>query len=372
MKPDHVRLDELLGKAVEEAHKSLGHVNVLVAGRSGVGKSTLINSVFGENLATTGQGRPVTSDTRAYTKEGFPLTIFDTRGLEMEAYDQTRAELQAFLRQRAASGDSKEHIHVAWVCIAEDSRRVEEAESDLVKMLANHMPVLGVVTKARSDKGFRAEVQRLMPDTSNIIRVRALQEELDDDHVLQQMGLNDLVDATYKLIPEAHQRAFVAAQKASIALKAKEAQKAVAAASALAVAAGASPSPFSDAFILVPIQMGMLASISAIFGLDVTTNLLTTLVTSAAGATAATFAGRAIVSNLIKLIPGAGTLVGGAISGTTAGAMTVALGQAYIAALKIVMAEFGDEAPTAERISEELINQLKKRSNSSSQLEDNG
>lgn len=361
MKADNVRLDELLEKAVEDAHKSLGHVNVLVAGRSGVGKSTLINSVFGENLATTGQGRPVTSDTRAYSKEGFPLTIFDTRGLEMEAYDQTREELQAFLRQRAASRDSKEHIHVAWICVSEDNRRVEEAESDLHEMLANHMPVLAVVTKARSDNGFRAEVQKLMPEASNVIRVRALQEELDDDHVLQPMGLTELVNATYELIPEAHQRAFVAAQKASLNLKAKEAQKAVAAASALAAAAGASPIPFSDAFVLVPIQVGMLASISAVFGLDVTTNLLTTLVTSAAGATAATFAGRAIVSNLLKLIPGAGTLVGGAISATTAGAMTVALGQAYIAALKVVLAEFGDEAPSAERISDELMTQLKAR-----------
>lgn len=365
MKAEDFRFDEVLGKAVKEAQKSLGHVNVLIAGRSGVGKSTLINSVFGDNLATTGQGRPITSDTRAYTKEGFPLTIFDTRGLEMEAYDQTREELQAFLRQRAASGESKEHIHIAWVCVSEDSRRVEDAESDLVTMLANHMPVIGVVTKARSDKGFRAEVQKLMPETSNIIRVRALEEELDDDHVLSQMGLDELVDATYQLIPEAHQRAFVAAQKASLRLKVKEARKVVAAASALAVAAGASPIPFSDAVILVPIQVGMLARISAIFGLDVTTNLLTTLVTSAAGTTAATFAGRAIVSNLIKLIPGAGSVVGGAISGSTAGAMTVALGHAYIAALKIVLEEFGDEPPSAERISEELMTQLKARATGS-------
>ena len=37
-----------------------------------------------------------------------------------------------------------------------------------------------------------------------------------------------------------------------------------------------------------------------------------------------------MVSNLIKLIPGIGTLAGGTISGTTAGLLTTALGETYI------------------------------------------
>lgn len=34
--------------------------NVLIAGGTGVGKSTLINSVFHGRMAATGQGKPVT------------------------------------------------------------------------------------------------------------------------------------------------------------------------------------------------------------------------------------------------------------------------------------------------------------------------
>ena len=66
-----------------DALKKLGRLNLLVAGRSGVGKSTLINAVFQGNLAETGQGRPITKDIKAYSKEGIPLTLFDTKGLEM-------------------------------------------------------------------------------------------------------------------------------------------------------------------------------------------------------------------------------------------------------------------------------------------------
>ena len=70
-------------KALEEALKTRGKVNIVVAGRTGVGKSTLINAVFQGNLATTGQGRPVTTGTREITKEGIQVSIFDTRGLEL-------------------------------------------------------------------------------------------------------------------------------------------------------------------------------------------------------------------------------------------------------------------------------------------------
>ena len=78
------------------------------------------------------------------------------------------------------------------------------------------LPVLGVITKVRADQGFRAEVQRLLPEARNVVRVRALSERLDEaDVVLPAMGLEGLLDATTEVIPEAVQRAFAAAQKAT-------------------------------------------------------------------------------------------------------------------------------------------------------------
>jgi len=45
----------------------MGVCNVLIAGRTGVGKSTLINSVFHGRMAATGQGKPVTTTARFTT-----------------------------------------------------------------------------------------------------------------------------------------------------------------------------------------------------------------------------------------------------------------------------------------------------------------
>ena len=47
--------------AIADKIKNLNTLNIIVAGKTGVGKSTLINSVFKEKLADTGMGTPVTT-----------------------------------------------------------------------------------------------------------------------------------------------------------------------------------------------------------------------------------------------------------------------------------------------------------------------
>ena len=51
---------------------------------------------------------------------------------------------------------------------------------------------------------------------------------------------------------------------------------------------------------------------------------------STLGSTGATILGKTVVANLFKLFPGAGSVVGGVISASTAGMLTAALGESYI------------------------------------------
>lgn len=348
-------------KKITEAFGKRGHVNILLAGRSGVGKSTLLNAVFQGNIATTGQGRPVTQDAKEWSKEGVPVSIIDTRGLEMEAYEETLRLLEKEVERRAEKPDPKEHLHVAWVCVSEDSRRVENGEIAIVEMLSRHrIPVVAVITKARADNGFRATVERLLPKARNVIRVRALGETDDEGNVLQPRWLTDLVELTMELVPEAQKNAFVAAQKVSIKLKRSRARAVVVGSASLATAAGASPIPFSDAAVIVPIQVGMLASISAVFGLPFSSAFLSTLIGSAGGGLVATLSGQAIVAGLLKFIPGAGSLVGGAISAGTAAALTTAFGEGYIATLSTLFEQSGGEPPSEEEVAEAFKKQMER------------
>lgn len=357
---DTINVGALVQSAIEKALSDRGYVNVLVVGKTGTGKSTLVNTVFNERIAETGQGRPITQHMRRYTKEGSPVSIYDTKGLEVADYRLILDDLKAKVREINRSDKPEDHIHVAWLCIAEGARRVEEAELDLAKILDElSIPVVVAITTAVSDQGFSNEVRNAFHSASNIVRVNSEPYVMDEDIVAPVKGVDVLVDATIEVVPKAQKNAFAAAQRIKVDHKVKRSHIAVASAAALAMGAGATPIPFSDAAAIVPIQVGMIASVSAIFGLNVTTGFLTTLVTSSLGATGGTLAGRALVGGLLKLIPGAGSVIGGGISATVAGTLTTLLGEAYIAVLKKLVTEHPDRELTADEIAQALSERLK-------------
>src|SRR5438128_265225 len=61
---------------------------------------------------------------------------------------------------------------------------------------------------------------------------------------------------------------------------------------------------------------------------------------------------------ILKLIPGGGTLAGGAISATTAAALTTTLGELYAATLAALFTESGGEAPDSEAVAREFKRRL--------------
>lgn len=75
-------------------------VNIMVVGKTGVGKSTLINNLFRENLALTGIGRPITKHLRRISKEGVPLVLYDTRGLELSLEVQKKSKVRFLTRSK--------------------------------------------------------------------------------------------------------------------------------------------------------------------------------------------------------------------------------------------------------------------------------
>lgn len=121
-------------------------------------------------------------------------------------------------------------------------------------------------------------------------------------------------------------------------------------------AIGLSPIPFSDTPLLASAELGMIAHITTIFGLSVDKALLTSLISAIAGISGATLTGKTLVSNLLKFIPGAGTVAGGAISASVAAAITTALGLAYINVLKYILEE---EAKGVEVTNDEIVEKMK-------------
>ena len=357
---DEFSVSDAVRRALDEALRKRGRVNILIAGRSGVGKSTLINAVFQGKMAETGQGRPVTTSAREITKPDMPVSLIDTRGLELDRFKETLRELEQLVVDRNGDPDPTRHIHLAWLCIAEGSRRVEEGESQLARMLAARLPVVVVITKRQNDDGFRAEVQRLIPEAKQVVRVRALAEQDEEGNRFLPKGLEELIDVSMDLVPEGHKSAFAAAQRVSLKHKQARARGVVVGVVTAAGLAGAVPIPFADAALLIPIQVGMLAGVTAVFGLSVSTSFITTLVSSASGTLAATVAGRAVVAGLLKFMPGGGTLAGGVIAAGTASLITGLLGEAYIATLSRFFVEDPDAQPAAHDVAARFAEELNK------------
>ena len=172
---------------------------------------------------------------------------------------------------------------------------------------------------------------------AQIVNVLAMDTQIDEDYVKRAFGLDRLVEVMESVVDESVKNTLAAVQKASIAIKVKKAQAIVVTSAAAAATTGAIPIPFSDAALLIPEEISMLAGITAVFGLPVEKATLSALISATIGTTGATVLGKTIVSGLLKLIPGVGSFVGGAISASVAAALTTALGETYIAVMKLVI-----------------------------------
>lgn len=336
--------------AIAEKIKNLNTLNIIVAGKTGVGKSTLINAVFRDKLAKTGMGKPVTNHMCKISKKGIPLAIYDTRGFELdkEVQQQVKQEVVETINKGIATQDINKAIHCIWYCINTASGRVESEEIKWLKELSKEnqttqIPIIVVLTQSFSKKNadsMRKMILNENLDVVQVIPVLAEDYEIDEEYVAKSYGLDVLIHVMGEVLPDELINTLQNVQIASLAEKKKRAQAVIVTATTLAMTAGATPIPFSDYAVLIPIQLGMIASITVIFGFDVNKSILTAFLSSTLGAGGATLLGKTVVSNLLKMIPGVGTIAGGAISAATAGVLTAALGEAYI---KIMTKVFNGE-----------------------------
>jgi uncharacterized protein (DUF697 family)/GTP-binding protein EngB required for normal cell division len=332
-------IQDILEKTEAEIEK-MNPVNILIAGKTGVGKSTLINSMFRENLADTGIGKPVTKHLRRISKEGIPIALYDTRGLELNPKVQKDIKNEIFdlVEQNKQTRDA---VHAVYYCIQANSSRIEETEIDLIKEISSVLPVILVLTQSigKPAEEFNAYLENLNLPVAAVQNIMAEPYEITEDYVIPAFGLKELIDKTLQLIPKEVHDAFMNAQHADIERKAKAARRWASRYVATTFGVGFAPIPFSDASVLIPMQVTLLAHITAIFGISMDKSTIVSLIAAVGGTGSATMIGKTIVANAFKFIPGAGTLIGGLISGTTASIVTSALGLSYIEVLSIIAAK---------------------------------
>lgn len=219
---------------MEDNDLDLKTVNIIVAGKTGTGKSTLINAIFGKEVAETGTGRPVTERINEYKHENIPIHIWDTVGLELDS-EKTRQAIDEIKKTIASKNESKDQldqIHTIWYCINSGSNRYEGAELEFIKELYSiGVPFTIVLTQCYGSKKNIKKFEEIIKKTNkengltniSIIQVLAQEYEIElpEDKIVKipVFGLNELVNMTVEKLPDYLECGFIAAQKVSETLK---------------------------------------------------------------------------------------------------------------------------------------------------------
>jgi len=320
-----------------EAFAALGTFNLAVFGKTGVGKSTLVNAIFGRDVARTGLGQAVTKGLVYYRHPDGFLGVYDSEGFETGTAGNVILEGLHRIVAEHGSKAVDEQIHAAWYLVRWSDRRFEQAQAEFVRAMQGlGLPVIVVMTQVPTRNGqvhpealeFAGYIESLglpIAPRGKVVLTNALADPFTGAPVY---GLQALLDDTAVVVPAAAERALTAAQVVDIGRKKKVVDGIVNQAAVIAAGIGATPIPFADAALLVPNQVTMIARITAAYGLPPSRSRAMAVAGSIILTGGATMAGRYAVTSLLKFVPG-GNVAGSAISATVAASLTKAVGVAW-------------------------------------------
>lgn len=317
--------------------------NVLVIGNSGVGKSTLINAVLGEEKATTGWGNSGTTDhLEIYENDEIPFRIIDSVGFEPSFFKKKKAidAVKKWSKNSAKNGNEDSKIDIIWFCVEGTSRKLFP---DTVKSLSSatamweSVPVIVAITKSYSEPERKINVEmvqnafakqkRYSKNLKKVIPVVAQDYVINDSSYVEPVGITELIEATNNFLPEGKKAAYDDIYHYKIKRKKALAQGIVGTATTAGSVIGAIPISVADAPLLSGIEAGEITALARLYEIpkgEKSKQLMGTIIEAGTASAAAKGA-----ISVLKSIPGV-NLVAGVLNAVIAGCFVAAIGEASI------------------------------------------
>lgn len=322
--------------------------NVLVLGNSGVGKSTLINAVIGDDIAKTSFGtRGTTEELAIYGSPAVPFQVIDSIGFEPSPIKSLRAihAVRKWSRMSAKAGNENSRINVIWFCVDGTAAKLfPETVRNLSNSVAmwKSVPIIAVITKSysQSDRARNIEMvrqafrgQRVERNLRAIVPVVAQTFVINETAFAPPEGITDLIDATMRAMPEGMQGGTHDLMQFKLTRKRVLAQGLIGASVAAGATVGAVPIPIADSLVLSPLELAELNGLARLYGIDRDEDSKRFLDSIVQVGTAGVVAHSAI--SAIKAIPGI-NIAASVLNAIVAASIIAALGEGAVLAFEQV------------------------------------
>ncbi|ONG66639.1 hypothetical protein BKK42_01400 [Bacillus cereus] len=332
---------------------------IAIVGRRGAGKSSFINAIFSEMRAEIGdvKARTGIGKWHTYKSDSGNLEILDTRGLgEADRPEEEISEVSAIEEVQASIKEKCPDVILFLSKAKEVSSRIDEDMMQLLELKRTiqleheyDVPIIGVVTqvdelspKSVSIPPFNHEVKqkniaeaidvlstKLCDAVSSPVKVIPIccYVEFENNEIVYDIRWNvdTLLNYLIEQLPNEAQMILARLSKVK-AVQRKVAKRIGKGIAGVTGAIGASPIPLADLPIITSLQMAMVTSIALISGRKVDKKGVIEFFAALGLNVATGFVLRQAARQLLKLIPGAGNVISGAI----ASAGTYALCEAAI------------------------------------------
>lgn len=184
-------------------------INTLILGKSGVGKSSLLNYLWGDAIAKVGTGRPVTPrsngrfvglyEHRPVNIEEHQLIIFDSWGLEADQATEWTKTITDEISKREDKPNLEAWFHAVIYCVSAAGARIEpfEIEKVLVPLAKQGQAITFALTKtdiASKEEIFaiKKAINDAYPNNGGIVEICSEGKKLRNGTTTHPYGKEDL------------------------------------------------------------------------------------------------------------------------------------------------------------------------------------